>query len=273
MSSSSWHPTLTFQRFKKKHYELNRLYWTQQLGQMALLDKLRGANDQALTISEVAPDLHSTKHMHTVAETRQWSEEYISRSRLHLLVICSANLESYLQDITFWYVYGLGHVDLKKYDLNIIGKALAQPILGKASLPEPLKYAQELFKLDFGEDLLVWQKAYKLRCAAAHNGGIVTAKTIRDIPSLSQELNTSIGLDWCEFKTALSAAEAIAKKIDKRVSCLSLRIEEVKHELLQLKAIKRLPDKVNLWSYVHENYGLKGLSSTTKKSLEVLLFE
>jgi hypothetical protein len=61
--------------------------------------------------------------------------------------------------------------------------------------------------------------------------------------------------------------------MDVRASTLSLRIAEVKHELLQLKALRNLPSKINLWSYVHENYGLKGLTGETKKSLEDILFD
>ncbi|MCB0639935.1 MAG: hypothetical protein KDC54_25110 [Lewinella sp.] len=271
--NTHWKPTLTFTRFRRKHYELNRLYWTQYLGYKALNTALQHLPDSELTITHIAPELPQKQHLHTVAETREWAEEYLSRSRLHLLVICSANLESYLQEITFWHIANLGHLKTGVYQLTSVGKALGNPILGKASLPQPLKYAQDLFQLSFGNDLTVWQRSYKLRCAAAHNGGIVTARTLRDIPDLDDGINAPIGIDWPTFKTSLAAAENIAKTIDQKVSNKKLRILEVRRELEELKEISQLPDLSNLWSYIHHSFGLKGLTNAEKREIEASIYK
>ena len=269
----NWKPSLAFKRFRKKHYELNRLYWTQVLSHKALLQALENEAEDRITAEVLAPDLPSNKHLHTVAQTRHWAKEYLNRSRLHLLVISAANLETYLKEITFWHLYVGGYGVKNEFKLNAMGKAISSPILSRSSLPQPLKYAQALFDIDFGQNLAAWQRYYKLRSAAAHNGGIVTARTLQEIPDIKVPLHQSLGLDWSELKDAFAKAEQIAKIIDQQASNARLRREEVRRELIALRKVKQLPPKEDLWQYVHKNYGLKGLKRSEKVIIESQVYD
>jgi hypothetical protein len=262
-----WKPSLSFQRFRRKHYELNRLYWTQNISHHALLSTIDNLNDVDVVIEKIMPDVPSKLHRHTVGETKQWSTEYLNRLRLHLLVVCSANLENYLHDITFWHLATAGYYDEKTNCLTAVGKALGQPILGRASLPEPLKYAQHLFGISLGGDLTEWNIAYKYRCAAAHNGGIVNARTLKELPTLKNSLHQMIGLEWVQLKKHLGSAEKIAKIIDNKVSNKDLRLLEIRRELLDLKQINQLPPKSQLWEFIHRNYTYKGMKSKEKADM------
>lgn len=268
----AWRPTLAYQRFISKHYELNRLYWTQVLGSQALIDKLKEKPEDELTIALVLPEVPKTRHLHSVGETREWTNEYLRRSRLHLLIISAANLETYLKEITFWYTADLGHMDAETLRLTPVGQAIAKPILGRASLPEPLKYAEVFFEVEFGKDLWHWQRYYKLRSAAAHNGGVVTARTLKELPDLKADLHEPLGLEWDELKEALAATERIAKKIDQKVSTRTLRLVEVEKELRGLAAIDKLPEREELWQYIHTQFKLKGLSNQEKRRLLDMLY-
>lgn len=270
--TKEWAPSLAFRRFQGKQYELNRLYWTQVISHEALGQILEMKDKATQTLNALNMDIPAMRHFHTVEETKQWAPEYLNRSRLHLLVICAANLESYLKEITFWHLYSNGYKSKNAKKLDAIGNAIGRPILSRSSLPEPLKYAQLLFHLDFGTNLTKWQRFYKLRCAAAHNGGMVTARTLKDIPDLTTPLHHPIGLSWKELKDALASAEHIAKAIDQKATDKRLRLNEVKHELNELKSIGNLPEKERLWEFIHQNYGLKGLKRREKATIEAELY-
>src|ERR1041384_5738824 len=104
---------------------------------------------------------------------------FAERNRLYLLVIYTAFLESYLKEITFSYTSSRGQLlnlsDITQpLKLAPVGEAMASPILKSSTVPAMINYASKYYDIDFGENAVQWNKIYKLRCIAAHNGGVAT---------------------------------------------------------------------------------------------------
>jgi hypothetical protein len=144
---------------------------------------LAGKSPTASAVTEIGASFKRNLLPERIDDFINKSDERAGLNRLHLLVICSANLESYLQDAITLYVGGLGYAKGPR-KLNDVGEAIAAPVIKSSTVPSMMKYIQELLCLTFGQHLTRWQKGYKLRCGAAHNGGIVTSKVLRDIPDI-----------------------------------------------------------------------------------------
>lgn len=247
--------SLCFRRFRKKHTELSRLYWGYVLSHEATVKCLASAKLTDYAVDAIGPSFSRGMLAVTVADYIASAEEMLSRTRLHLLVVCSANVEAYLKEITFAHLASKGH-SKSHLKLDAIGDALGAPILDRSSLPDPLEYAESLFQVVLGKPRTDWNHFYKLRCALAHNGGVVTARTLREIPTLKLPLNSLIGLTWPELFSALEAADKIVEIIDKKVRCKDLKRSEIAKELAYLKEAKKLPPKKDVWKFLHEEFGL-----------------
>jgi hypothetical protein len=247
--------SLCFRRFRKKHTELSRLYWGYVLAQEATLKCLAAANSTDYAVDAVGASFACGMFSATVADYQASAEEMLSRTRLHLLVVCSANVEAYLKEITFAHLAAKGHAKTH-LKLDAIGEALGAPILDRSSLPDPLEYAESLFDVVLGKPRTDWNHFYKLRCALAHNGGVVSARTLREIPSLKLPLNALIGLTWQDLFTALEAADKIVDLVDRKVRSTDLKRSEIAKELAYLKEAKKLPLKKDVWKFLHEEFGL-----------------
>jgi len=243
--------TLSLLRFRNKHSELSRIYWTHVIGAQTVEKHLSGVPDSTLAISALKIPTTQAQYGYNAKDTKDWIADYLGRSRLHILAICSANLEAFLKQITFAYVASLGH-KLSPGKLSPVGEALAAPVLEYDSLPVPLEYCQELFQVDFSESLILWKRAYKIRCALVHNGGVVTARTAKDLGIANLRLHDHLTYTWDDLKADLNGAYHIANTISKKVNKYSLRFEEIEHELVSLKAMGALPAKEKLWTSFHD---------------------
>lgn len=144
-----------------------------------LLEQLNTKNPDAIATEEIDCSFEPKMHSQSVRDAIAWLPTFMERNRLHLLVIYTAFLETYLKDITFFYSASLGHIkNIHDKDIPIkltkVGEALASPIIRSSTVPEMIKYASELFDINLGRNAVEWNKIYKVRCAAAHNGGIAT---------------------------------------------------------------------------------------------------
>ncbi len=255
--------TLCFRRFRKKHTELSRLYWGYVLASEATTKLCASANPNDYIVDVVSPSFKRNMLPISVAEFNSASADMLSRTRLHLLVVCSANVEAYLKEACFAYIASKGHSTKCHLKLDAVGSALGAPILERSSLPDPLEYAESLLGLTLGKPRTDWNHFYKLRCALAHNGGVVTARTLRDIPSLKLPLNALIGLAWRELFAALEAADKIVEEIDKKIRTNEVKRVEIAKELAYLKQAKKLPKEHQVWEFLHDEFGL----TRTKKLL------
>ena len=204
---------MTFRRFAEKHSELSVIYWTHLIGAQAVSKALDGIPDETFTVDALGVPTKQNQYGFTAKETKDGTEIYLERSRLHLLAICCANLESYLKDVTFFYIAAKGYKE-GPGKLSPIGSALGSPILEKSSLPGPLDYAQYLFGVNFGHRLDLLKLAYKYRSALVHNGGIVTPRTLNELQLPPSRLHSRLGYTWLQLKAALEAAYEIAELTD-----------------------------------------------------------
>jgi hypothetical protein len=253
--SRNWVSTIVFRRFRIKHQELSRIYWTHVMGSDAILQLISGKTITNFAVDSVSSSFPRNMLPLSIDEMSLWIPDYLNRVRLHLLVVASANLEAYLKNATTIHLCAKGYSE-SIGKLNDVGKALGAPILDKNTLPDPLKYAQSLFAVNLGTHLANWQEAYKFRSAMAHNGGYVTPRTLREIPSLKQPLNTPIQLSWNALKEYLSSADEIASLIDMKIATTEVQAIEAEIELTELKEAGHLPNRKGVWGVLHKQFGL-----------------
>src|SRR5262249_37511144 len=154
-------------------------------------------------------------------------EERAGVGRLHLLMVASANLESFLQDAVRLHIGALGHARAA-FRLDAVGDAMARPVVGSSTVPDMLKYTEGLLGLDLSAHRERWREGYRLRCAAAHNGGVVTTRVQRELPTLELELGAQLVLDWPELLGFLRSADEAAASIDRRVASPEARALEAR---------------------------------------------
>lgn len=249
--------TISFRRFRSKNSELSRLYWFHALNSEIGLEKAQSLKQGEAIAPQITTGLTAKMFALTTAEYIAISAEMHNRMRLQLLLICSANLESYLNDIAFAYIASLGHTS-SPIKLNEIGEALGRPILDVASVPRPLAYAEKLFGVDLGTLLAQWKNFYKLRCVVAHSGGVMTARSKKDLSQMSTPpLNAHLGLTWDELSKALDSAYKIVKKIDAKVRTREVKAAELQRELFLLKESNDLPAKRDLGTFLYKQYGIR----------------
>lgn len=267
MAGRSWISSLAFRRCRDQLTQLSRLHWTVALGTDAMSARCGTADQSQFAVQTLKGSFSQNMLPLTNAQLLTWLPTALGRARLHLLLGCSALLESYLKDATFLHLAALGHVD-GHMTLSPVGAAMGRPILERDSLPEPLKYAEALFGTAYGPHLEVWQRSYKLRCTLAHTGGVVTARTKRDIPDLKANLGEVLDLSWKDLKAALDSADQIATITDKKVATYPVRIIEVRRELSDLRDAKALPKRPQLWQVLHSRCGVQGITRKDKERLE-----
>ena len=259
--------TISFRRFRSKNSELSRLYWFHSLNSEMGLDKAQSLNQSQAIAPQVTTGFTAKMFTLTTADYVAISAEMHNRMRLQLLLICSANLESYLNDISFAYIASLGHAS-SPTKLNEIGEALGRPILEVASVPRPLAYAEKLFDVDLGALRTQWNHLYKLRCVVAHSGGVMTARSKKDLSQMpTPPLNTHLGLTWDELSKALDSAYKIVTKIDTKLRTREVKAAELQRELFLLKEAKDLPPEKDISSFLYKQYGIKAARQKFGKDL------
>ncbi len=261
-----WRSTLSFRKFREKTHELSKTYWLQQLGADALLQSLVNKPSSGYTVKELPGSFEFRMYPATVSETMDWIPTYMNRNRLHLLVVYTAFLESYLKSIAFFYVASLGYIINKDsmnetIKLDPIGKAMGSPIIERSTIPDMLKYASNLFGVDFGKNAADWIKIYQLRCEVAHNGGVATPDFFKKMGGMKMHLDPKefemLGLTWEELRMYMKAGDDIAATIDLKISAYTIEVLEVEQVMRELYTLGKLPARNSLWQYLHDNYGLK----------------
>jgi hypothetical protein len=226
-------------------------------------------------VDEIGCSFDRKMYTENIADTLSWLPVYMGRNRLHLLVIYTAFLETYLKEIAFLYTASQGYISNpneidKPIKLTKVGEAFSSPIIKSSTVPEMIKYASELFDINFGKNAIEWNKIYKVRCAAAHNGGIATPKFLQEISGMSLALNPqeydNIGLTWDELRTAMRYADEIAALIDSKMSNYKIKILEVEQVMRELKSKDVLPNRRKIWQLLHNNYSFSSINRSEKNS-------
>lgn len=250
------------------------VYWSSQIGSDAIAQLLVGKDASDFTLDHISCSFEKKMYPRKVDETLEWLPIFLERTRLHLLVITSASLEAYLKDAVFHHLASTGYVKRPEkltdpLKLNAVGEALGYPILGKSSVPEPLKYCEELLGVDYGGYRSTWTHAYRLRCIAAHTGGMVTSKDLKHLKAYDE--HDMIGLSWAELRKAMDAADQIVTITDNKISTQQSRIIEAECVLRALKAKGALPKKHKLWQTMHDEYVVQ-VNRVGKRFLEDMFY-
>lgn len=262
----TWQTTLSFRKFRQKTHELSKIFWIQQLGVDSITSLTKNLDPNAFIAKELPCSFEFHMYPATIQQTLQWLPNYLERTRLYFLVVYTAFLESYLKEITFIYIASKGYLEYPSGAQNLLklsptGKALGAPVLERSTIPAMLKYASSLFNLDFGKDSEDWIRIYRLRCEVAHNGGIATPELLKQISGLKLELapkeNEMLGLTWDELRTFMRAADDMAAVIDSTVSSYPIKLVETEQTLRELAILGQLPQRKNLWSYMHTEFSLR----------------
>lgn len=243
--------TMVFRRFRDKNTALSRLYWTSEAGRHAIRTVLNGRPNGDLAVQALGVTFDSRHLRESVGEIIERLDERAGSERLHLLVICCANLESFLQDAIELWVAHLGHRSAD-YRLTAVGKALASPVVDRSTVPDMLEYVEQLLDVRFATHLTDWRRGYKLRCAAAHEAGVMSVETAKKLGGVGAGVGDWIKVSWDELKALMTAAHAIAESIDRKLSSAPLREFEVEWTLAQWKREKRLPPLDKVWTVMHE---------------------
>jgi len=243
--------TLIFRLFRQKNAALSRQYWTSEAGRHSIRTALAGAKATDRAVEAMAVTFE-TRHLDdTVEDLLARLDEHAGTERLHLLVICSANLESFLQDAVALYVAQKGYCTTDR-QLDVVGHAMASPVVDRSTVPDMLEYTEQLLGLNFGADLTKWRRAYKLRCSAAHEGGFMSADTAKKLGASRHVIGALINVSWDELKSFMVAAHSIANAIDKKIATGPLREFEVAWTLAQWKRDQTLPSREEVWNVLHE---------------------
>jgi hypothetical protein len=266
----NWRSTLYFRRFREKHTALSQLHWTNELGRYAIRQALLGRNATDYAIDAMGTPFPRGMLPDTVDQMLNALDLRAGNERLNLLVIYAANLEAYLQDVVRLHVSALGHSTGPEV-LTPIGKAIAHPVVNKSTLPTMIEYTGYLLDVNYGIHLDHWKIAYKLRCAAAHNGGVVTARTLKDIPSLKLQEGDRIRLSWQELMNYISSADEIASLTDMAVDVPKLHQMERDRVLKEWSEAKKVPPKKDVWKILNK-MGLPAATRKEKDAIEKLYY-
>ncbi|MBL7647751.1 MAG: hypothetical protein JNK74_16330 [Candidatus Hydrogenedentes bacterium] len=269
-SNNKWWPTLSFRRYRAKHAALSGNYWFHQLATHNLRLSLDQAAPDALVSSHVPPPFALKRFAETVSEMWDQLEGRENAFRLNMLVMAAASLESYLEEAVTIHIGNLGHCN-GPYELNAVGKALGSPVLRSSTIPDMLKYVEILLGISLDQQRTEWTDAFKLRCAAAHNGGVVTPKVLRDIPDIGIELGEYISLSWDQLVKYLDAAFDIASKVDQKVASNEASQLELTWHLSQLRELHKLPARDDLWQYV-DSMKFRPITTEEKKIIEAAIY-
>ncbi len=115
------------------------------------------------------------------------AQEYMDHFRMLLVVKGCAILEAYIHRYVHYFAVHLGYLGSKFDSISDVGEAVIKPSM-VSNLYNSLRYAEKLMQINFGQELLFVKEAYQVRCAAAHNGGIIDDETAKKFLHIKEEL-------------------------------------------------------------------------------------
>lgn len=215
---NGWISSVAFREFRKEHTALSRLYWTFRFTQAAAegpcdaaLGDLRSLPEALGLEQKIKPSMFPVRAS-DLASTITSAENTLM---LLLIVMCCANLEEYLKLAAEVHVLAQGHHETgTAATLTPVGQAVLAPIARSSTVPDMVKYAEALFDQRLGVELETLRRAYRVRCAMAHSGGIATPKVVKAVPTLKLKVGAPITLDWPFLFETLKATDDVCSKID-----------------------------------------------------------
>lgn len=217
IATNSHFRTYIYRCFKEEFSLLSRLHWffayssNLASGELSKVLPATGPN----FIKDVLPlSSFDNEKLHISASDFITStSEYVAHLRMLLLVKGVASLEEFVHRYIQYVTIHLGYMGPKYNKINEIGEALAKPAM-VSNLYNCLKYVEKLLGCTFGTDLNKVKEAYQIRCAAAHNGGIIDHETAKKLPQYNGQIGKRIELEWSVLHEYLKSIHAVALKIE-----------------------------------------------------------
>lgn len=229
-TNSSHFRTYIYRCFKEEFSLLSRLHWFFAYSSKLAASELSNValTSDSIFIKDVLPisDFDNEKLHISVPDFIASSTEYIAHLRMLLLVKGVASLEEFTHRYIQYFVIHLGYVGPRYNKINELGEALAKPAMA-SNLFSCLKYVEKLTGCAFGTNLTKVKEAYQIRCAAAHNGGIIDHETAKKLPQFSGQIGKRIELEWNALHGYLKSIHAVALKIEESLNANEVRAVEV----------------------------------------------
>lgn len=227
--------TLAFRWFERKHIELSEAYWFAEACRLAAKQMAATRPADEFLVTHLGASTDVVQCGAKCGETADAADHAAGVQRLHLLVLCSANLEAFLKDAVRAYVLGRGpEYRTSDIELSEHGEAIAKPVLGYSSIPAMLVYVEALLGIRLGNAREVCSNAYSLRCIAAHQGGVLTTQSKIKFGQRPKALGDIIRVSWADLKDLLAATYTVAETIDRAVYTDQVRDLEVERFYMEL---------------------------------------
>jgi len=254
--------TYAYTSFKKEFSLLSRLHWYFSYSAEISTDEVVKADPSGTSpLTSVRPvtKMDGNRLSISTGQFVDMQTSTIAHLRAILLVKGIASLEDYIHRYCSYYGVYRGYVGDRPNRLSDVGDALIAPAM-KSSLKPVLSYVSSLMGLDFGAPLSVVAEAYQIRCAVAHNGGVVDSETVKKVPRLKKHLGQRILLTWDELQAYLNGIDKVACQIDQAIpqgklnsiearwliqdavdSGKKLSAFQIRHQLATIHGIKSMP--------------------------------
>lgn len=216
-----------FRCFMNEFSVLSRIHWYFEFSSKYALDDFskKFNTGQSKYLSDVITlSNFDTNRIHIpIKQFISENNNHLSHLRMLLLVKGCASLEDFLHRYIKYYAIYSGFVGTNKNKLNVAGDALIKPGM-VSNLKSSLLYIKSLMDLTIDSAKLEnISSAYQIRCAAAHNGGVVDHETIRKLPNLQAQIGQRIYLEWPELQNYLQTIHEVASTVEGAIPVKELR--------------------------------------------------
>lgn len=222
--------TYIYRRFKEEFSLLGRTHWYLEYSAKSTSQQIAASanlsTDKFVDEMLPLPDFDNHRLHITPNEFIAQADAHIAHLRLLLVVNVCAVLEEYLHRYTHYYAIHMGHVDIKFNRVTEEGCKKIKNVL-VSNLQSSLTRFQQLTDCNVTDQIQIINEAYQIRCAVAHNGGIVDREVSQKLPKYKEMIGKRICLSWQELNVYLMAIYDVATQVDECLPVNQIRSIEV----------------------------------------------
>ncbi|MEW6648416.1 MAG: hypothetical protein AB1450_14535 [Pseudomonadota bacterium] len=210
--------TYAYRTFKSEFSNLNRLHWFFSYASRRVETEINSVSETIAStrfIGDILPanNFASKSLGITPAKFALEVDEHIEHLRLVLLVKACAAAEDFIHKYCQYWAISAGYVGHKQNKVNKIGNAIIAPAM-ISNIAKSTTYIEELTSASLGPKKGTLGPAYDLRCAAAHNGGIIDHEILKKVQFSGIDIGDRIKLGWHEFHRYIDAIFDVCSRIE-----------------------------------------------------------
>jgi hypothetical protein len=250
---------------------LSTIYWSHLVGARLVEKHLKDVPGDTLACTALSIPVKQEQFGFSASDALSRVPAYLDTSRLHILSVCLAQLESYIKEMAY---LAAARLDPRpqSHGLSPLAAKMASAILEVDSLTRCLCFAETLFETCLSPERAKIERAYKLRCATVHTGGYVTRRNVKELGIANLKLHDQIALSWPQLKEDMEAVCSLADKIDRALASTQVFEIEARRELDNLRASSALPPRMTVWSYLADE-GFHLPSKRARAEIEMSVYE